>query len=152
MAHARQQILAAIAAQVTGLATTGARVFTSRVTDLQRVELPALVLRLGDEQTTEVLTLEAPRLLERTLQVELDIATRADTELLADGLDAQINQILAEIEPVLAMPLNLANAQRITLSAIARPRLAFGEQPVGVATATYAVVYVTQENAPTSAL
>jgi hypothetical protein len=47
--HVRQQILAAIKTAITGLGLTGSNVFLSRVSPLQVSELPALIVRAGDD-------------------------------------------------------------------------------------------------------
>ena len=93
--HMRQQILAAVATAVTGLATTGANVFRGRVSDLQRSELPALRIRMGNE-VVEPRTFPAPRTQERRLQVDVVACVRE-----ADGLDAALNAIFAEVEVAL---------------------------------------------------
>jgi len=48
--HVRAQIRAAVAARVTGLTTTGARVYVNNVDPLAVGELPALTIRNGAEQ------------------------------------------------------------------------------------------------------
>ena len=48
--HARQLVREAAVADLTGLATTGANVFTSRVQPLQETEMPGMFVMLRDER------------------------------------------------------------------------------------------------------
>jgi hypothetical protein len=131
--HVRQQILAAIKTAITGLGLTGSNAFLSRVTLLQPSELPALIVRAGDDALAGR-SGPAPRLMERTFVVDVEVYVRA-----TDGLDAALNAIFAQVEPALAMPVVLAGVKVITLTRIERPQQVQGEQPLAVATMRYDV-------------
>lgn len=149
--HVRQAILEAVAAAVTGLTTTETRVFVGRARALAASELPGLVLRSGNETPgPDPAELNAPRILSRALTVKVIACVRGDEE----DLDAALNTIFEEVEPVLAMPIDLGGAQLVTLRGIGEPQVDSTslEVPVGQATMFYEVVYLTQENAPSLAL
>lgn len=143
--HLRRQIREAIATAVTGLATTAARVFQSRVYPLERgTDLPGLLVYSLTE-TSEGGSLGAPRLMTRVLRVQVV----AIAEALAD-LDDQLDQICKEVEVALAMPVAaLAGiAKSITLVSTDIELKGTSVRPVGQAAMTYEVVYIAAEDAP----
>lgn len=146
MAHARQQILAAIATQVTGLTGTGANVFLSRVAELELTELPALLVQAGAE-TVEASGLFPARTQTRRLRVDIIAAVRG-----LDGLDAALNDVFAEVEVALAASLTGLPLVALTLTGIERPTMAQRSQPVAQAALIYEVLYVTSEDDPTVTL
>lgn len=144
--HVRQQILAGIQTAVTGLTLTGSNVFLSRVSLMGITGLPALNVRAG----TDVLAGRsgpAPRLMERTLEVMVDVVVRD-----ADGLDAAVNAILAQVEPVLAWPNAVPGAKVMTLTRIDEPQQAQGSQPLAVVVMHYDVSFQIVEGTPATAL
>jgi hypothetical protein len=146
--HLRRQIRDAIATAVTGLATTGARVYTSRVHPLTADELPGLRIMTQSELVGDT-SLGAPRVLERRLRLTVHAIAQA-----LDTLDDTLDQICKEVEVALAMPCAaLANlAKSITLVATDIDMSGDAERPVGIAAMTYEVFYMTAENAPDVAL
>lgn len=148
MAHVRRQIREAIAAAVTGLATTGARVFLSRVYPLQSTDLPALIVRAQYEISAPT-TLGLPRLYERTLRIVIDGYAKATADL-----DDTLDQICAEVEIALAMPVAALGdlAKTITLVGTELELTGEGDQPVGRVSLSFDVFYVTAEDAPDSAI
>lgn len=142
--HLRRQIREAIATAVTGLATTAARVYQSRVYPLQNAELPGLLV-YTESEVSERRTAPAPGLMERRVRV----VVRGVTKAVAD-LDDTLDQICKEVEVALAMPCAaLAGiAKSITLLATELELAGEGEKPTGQAALTYEVVYLAAENAP----
>jgi hypothetical protein len=142
--HLRRQIREAVATAVTGLATTGARVFQSRVYPLQRTDLPALVvLTLG--QTSERGSLPAPGRMVHSLRLQVVAVAAA-----VDGLDDELDQICKEVEIALAMPCAALAGIATTITLVSTDIELDGEseQPVGRAAMTFEVVYHAAENAP----
>lgn len=143
--HLRRQIREAIATAVTGLATTGARVFQSRVYPLERAgDLPGLLV-FSLTETSEGSSLGAPRLMTRVLRVQVVAVAEATADL-----DDTLDQICKEVEIALAMPCAaLAGiAKSITLSATDIELQGTSVRPVGQAAMTYEVVYIAAEDAP----
>jgi hypothetical protein len=68
MAHARQQIREAVAAALTGLASTGTRVFQSRMRPQDEASLPALLVTTNDEEITTSIGSVQTRLLGVTVE------------------------------------------------------------------------------------
>lgn len=91
MSHVRQQIREAAVADLTGLATTGDNVFTSRVTPLGSGEMPGMFVMLRDEQAG----LEGESIGRMTRRGQLVIEAWAEG---GDGLEDTLDTIAAEVE------------------------------------------------------
>ena len=142
--HLRRQIREAIATAVTGLTTTSTRVYQSRVYPLETGNLPCLLVRSSSE-VVEALTIHAPRMQQRSVNVEVVAVARATADL-DDALDG----ICKEVEIALAMPVSAlaGKAKNCSLSSTEIELTGGAEKPVGTATMTYVVEYFALENAP----
>lgn len=148
MAHVKKQIRDAIKTRLTGLVTTGANVFDSRVYDLQASELPALMIFPGNE-TVEYLTMgRGARPKEHIFEIGID-AMATGVSGLADTLD------LIEKEIVVAM------SSDVTFGALAKDSLfasseniisGEGDKPMGIRRIVYSVEFQTIETDPETAL
>lgn len=142
--HLRKQIRDAAKTALTGLATTGANVFASRVYPLQTSELPGLLIDTGDE-TIETGSLGgANRHIERTLLLEVQAVLRADS-----GYDDTADQITKEVEQALAANNSLGGLVKyVQPRSIATELSDEGEQPTVRRTLAFDVLYYTALNAP----
>jgi len=143
--HLRRQIRDAVATAITGLATTGARVFPSRVYPLETEgDLPGLLVFTLAESSSRS-TLPAPGLMQRTVRLQVVAVAEATADL-----DDALDQICKEVEIALAMPCAaLAGiAKTITLTSTDVELKGTSSRPVGQAAMTYEVVYLAAENAP----
>lgn len=146
--HLRRRIREAVAGAITGLATTGSRVYQSRVYPLEDADLPALrVTTLGE--TIDGWSVSAPRVQERHLRVSVEIVARAVADL-----DDTLDQAAKEVEVALAMPCAaLAGiAKSITLQSTDIELDGASQRPTGHAAMVFDVFYMTAENAPDVAL
>lgn len=146
--HLRRQIREAVGAAVTGLSTTGSRVFQSRVYPLEDADLPALlVFALGD--AAQAMSFPVPRVMERRLRLQVVAIAKALSDL-----DDTLDGICKEVETALAMPCAaLAGlCKSITLVSTDIEMQGISERPVGQAAMTYEVYYLNAENAPDVAL
>jgi hypothetical protein len=143
-AHVRSQIRAAVAGALVGLATTGARVFESRVYPLETADLPGLTVQTDGEQVLGI-SIDAPRTLQRTLQ--LVVAGFAQVTV---DLDADLDQIAKEVEVAMAMPMAAVAglAKDIRLVAVQIEMAGTAQKPTGRIALIYEVDYFTLENAP----
>jgi len=91
--HIRRQVREAVAARLTGLTTTGSRVYVNNVDPLAIGELPALMIRNGPEQI-ERMSLGQPNVYIRRAQMVLVTAVARATAAPANTID----QIVAEVE------------------------------------------------------
>lgn len=94
--HVRKQLREAVAAAVTGLTTTGARVFQSRVYPIQAAELPGLSV-YTESETAEESTVEPDPTVRRVVELRVDGYASAVADL-----DDVLDQIAKEVETALA--------------------------------------------------
>lgn len=93
--HRAEQIVAAVVTKITGLTTTGARVYRGRLYPLQPTELPALLVYLGAD--TDGVTL-GQSLRESVLNIGLDAVVKT----VATQIDTLLNQVRKEVTIALA--------------------------------------------------
>lgn len=145
MTHARQQIREAAATALTGLATTGSRVYQSRVHPLADSNLPCLLVNTDDEQLDQA-SIGMPPLLQR----QLELRVRAVAKVTA-SLDDTLDAMLAEVETVLGNT-TLGGKVKVLAPQAIRVAIEQGEKPVGIAELIYVATYHTAQNAPETIL
>ena len=145
--HIRRQLREAVGTVLTGLATTGARVYQSRVLDLERQALPCLLVYV-EAETLTVDGLDANVLYQR----EITLHVHGIAEALVD-LDDTLDQIGKEVEVALAPVLSVAGGS--ALLELQTVDIAFDAEaslPVGRIGHAYRVVMHTTAAAPDVAL
>jgi hypothetical protein len=145
--HRRQAAREAIGTALTGLTTTGSRVFQSRVYPLETTDLPGLLIFTGPESLAPS-TIHGPMVLERTLTVRVVGVARQTADL-----DDKLDLIVKEVEIAVAGMSIAGIATEIALTSIEEPELTgTSDQPTGQVTMSFEVSYFTAENAPDVAL
>lgn len=145
--HLRRQIREAAATTLTGLATTGSRVFQMRVYPLQDAELPGLLIYTNSE-TSERTTLPRPSIMERRLELVVEGYAKANADL-----DDTLDGIAKEVEVAMfGNPGLTGTAKSATLRASETMLEDGGEHPVGRIRMTWEVLYFASEGAPDVAL
>lgn len=143
VAHVRQLIRQAAATAVTGLTTTGTKVYQSRLHTLRDSNLPCLLVNTDDEDIRAELGAH-----ERTL----DLKIRAVAKATAD-LDDTLDTMAAEVEAELSYGIFISGKNlRITLTGIKVDMVDELEKPAGVLTLDYKVTYFTTSDAPQTIL
>tara|TARA_B100001094_G_scaffold309539_1_gene343296 strand:- start:496 stop:939 length:444 start_codon:yes stop_codon:yes gene_type:complete len=137
MAHIRQQIRDRIIADVTGLATTGANVYDSKLYNILQGELPALAVYTQNE-TSEISTIAPNVTLDRELEVIIECYAEAN-----QNIENTLDTIAGEVENSLGTDLTLNNLC-ITqfLSSTDIDFTSEGEKPLGICKLTYNVRYM----------
>lgn len=141
MAHVRESIRNQITSTLTGLGTTGSNVFKTRFFPLAEAKLPAICIYSRSERS-EYATITIPR----TVLHEVDFTVEAYVKAKAD-VENTIDDISVEVSEALATDVTrggLAKDTRVTDFSF--DFNAEGEQPIGIATFTIVVDYVTLEN------
>lgn len=141
--HLRQQIRERVATILTGLTTTGTRVYASRVYPMADANLPGLVI-YATEETAEITTLGSPRRSARVLRLVVEGRAKA-----VSGLDNTLDTICKEVEAAMAADPtlnNIVNDHHLANTSIALT--GEGEQPVGVATMEFSIMYDVAETTP----
>jgi len=141
MAHVRKLIRDDIETTLTGLATTGANVYQTRVYPIAEDRLPGLAIYTSSE-ATDYATINPPRTQIRTLSVSVDVYAKAVT-----GYDDTLDAACVEIEEALYTDRTRGgNAKDTRITAFDSDFSGDGDQPVARATLTVEVDYVTLEN------
>lgn len=146
MSHVRQQIREAAATLLTGLTSTGARVYQSRIYTLRDTDLPCLLITTDDEQDV-TLGLNEYAAQERSLQLSI----RCVSKQVAD-LDDKLDTMLAEVETAIGNQTLGGKAKTLQLESITIEMSDELEKPVGIATAVFRITYYTATGTPATAL
>lgn len=141
--HLRKQIREAAATTLTGLATTGTRVFQSRARAVQSADLPCLRVYCDDE-TVELKTMGPVRERKRTLQLVVEGLAQANADL-----DDTADQIAKEVEVALDNNNSLgALAKFIEPREIKTEFSGDAENVVGVIRMVFEVCYYSAKGSP----
>lgn len=143
--HVRQQVRDAAVTDLTGLTTTGANVFTSRVSPLGESEMPGMYVMLRDEDSDW----DAMGTIARTGKLVVEAWAQG-----GDGLEDKLDTISAEVEAALyasgsALKAKLMNWGTPTTQ-IDIPQGDDGARRTGIVRILIPVVYRTAEAAPTA--
>lgn len=142
--HVRQQIREALATVVTGLVTTGAHVYQSRVVQLESSELPALLIATNSE-SIDVLDFVNNPSLERTLTINVTAVAKA-----VSNLDDTLDTIIKEVEVAVSTSNTLGGLVKdVVLTGIEIEMNSDAEMPTGQAVLTFNANYYTRAQAPT---
>ena len=144
MAHVRQQIRERIATEVTGLSTTGSKVFQSRVYPLQASNLSGLLIYTTAESSEPIDMGGTSRLMNRTLSVIIEAYVKA-----VSNYD---DTVCSEVEVALGGSTVNGLVKDIYLESTEINYQGEGDQPLAIATMTWNVLYETASNAPDTAL
>lgn len=147
--HVRRQIRDAVEALVTGLPSTGSRVYSGRARPLGKDHGDCLLVYTTDESSDRETIGQNP-LLSRIVNVAIEgRVSRSSSEAAEDALD----QIAAEVEPVMAgaAPRLGGLAREMLLIATRLLVAASGERHEGEIRLLYRVTYATRAATPTVA-
>ena len=144
--HLRKQIRDAAAAALTGLATSGSRVYESRTFELQDANLQGLRIYTNNE-VVEISALGVGRTLERDLDLVVECCSKKST-----GLDDELDAMLKEVEVALAANQSVGGAKWVQLKGIEIEMVGEAEREVGVARMTFQVRYYAALGTPDTAL
>lgn len=147
MAHVRQTIREYFGTQLTGLTTTGANAFQSRVYPMQSAKLPALLIYTTTESSEEQ-AFSSKRVQTRTLSVDVQGFVRA-----LSNFDDTLDTIAKEVEvAILDDPTLGGLAINTELTSTQADYSGEGEQPVGTIRLTFDVQYRTETGQPETAI
>tara|TARA_R110000765_G_scaffold417292_1_gene519690 strand:- start:113 stop:559 length:447 start_codon:yes stop_codon:yes gene_type:complete len=141
--HVRMQIRNQVVTQLTGLTTTAARVFDSRVYPLEDANLPALLIYTKSE-TSEPIEIGTNRTSERLLSLNIEAYVKSTTNF-EDTLDT----ICKEVEQAIAADPTLSGkAKDCYLESTEIEFNAEGEKPLAFCSLTFLTSYYVQEQSP----
>lgn len=147
MAHVRKTIREYFGTQLTGLTTTGANAFESRVYPMQSAKLPAILIYTTTESSEEQ-AFSSKRVQNRLLSVEVQGFVRA-----ISNFDDTLDLIAKEVEvAILDDPTLGGLAINTELTSTQADYSGDGEQPVGTIRLTFDVQYRTETGQPETAI
>ena len=147
MSHVRQQLRERAATTLTGLTTTGTKVYQSRVYPLGAANLPGLLIYTKSEDS-EIVTMSGARTLLRNLSLVIEGYVKA-----VSNYDDTVDTIAKEVETAMGNDVTLNGlAKNSYLESTEIEYDGEGEKPVAVVSLTYTVEYMTKENAPQTAV
>ena len=142
--HVAEQIVAAAKTALTGLATTGANVFDSRVYPIQDAELPGLLVDQGEESAA-ISSMGNSRINERLLDLVVIAKVKQNA-----SYRTLVNTIRKEVETKL--DLGFAPAKYVRPKSFELELSGDAEKPVASGTMIFEVLYYTAQGAPDVAL
>lgn len=144
MAHVREQIRSAVVTAVSGLTTTGARVYESRVLPLEATSLPALcVYTRSDTPSYDDGRMNA--IPARVLDIHIEGYCRGDDQSVLDDIAAEVETAMAGSTTVRAFGPMWLGAQEMRVDGE-------GEALVSVIDMAWTLHYSTAEGAPSVAV
>jgi len=152
MPHVRKQLRDAIRARITGLSTTGSKVYDAPSDPIPPTELPALALYLLSE-TAETTTKNRQQ--ERVLEIRIE-ALAAYRSPLAGEVNAtadELDQMAAEIEAALAGDLTFGSLVRdVQFQGTEIDFTPDGQSQTAMARLRFSLTYDTREGQPETVL
>jgi hypothetical protein len=140
MAHIRKLIRDNIKTTLTGLTTTGANCFASRVYPIESARLPGIIIYTESEANNYV-TIGLPRTQRRTLRVSVEVYVNG-----VSNYDATLDLICAEIEDALYTDLTRGGyAEDTKVINFDSQFSGDGNQPVAIGVLTVEVEYHSTE-------
>jgi len=139
--HVRQQLREAVATAVTGLSTTGSRVYQSRVYPLDTSSLPCLLVT-SDGDKSEAITVHSPYQQERATTIRIEGLAKA-----VSNIDDTLDTISKEVETAIAGS-STAIVKGMIYQGAQIDYDGSGEQPIGKVTMIFTKDLYTLSNAP----
>jgi len=141
--HVREQIRDRIVSNCTGLATTGSRIFGSRIYPLDTAELPGLLIYTTAEQS-EPIRLGPNRLLQRTLTLIVQGYCESNSDF-----DGTVDEICKEVEVALASDRTVNGlAKDLYIASTDISYDSGGNKPIGYVTMGFMIDYYTLAQNP----
>lgn len=140
--HLHRQIREAVETLLTGLTTTGAKVYANRLQPLADANLPGLRVFMDDEEA-DALTIHAPYMQERKLSMIVECCAKVATSL-DDTLDASSK----EVETALSGGITISGKVLPCVYSGMQFDDALADKPVGVKRLRFFVTYTAMSNAP----
>jgi len=140
--HLHKQIRSAVVTKLTGLTTSGARIYANRLSPLPDTTSPSLLVTLDEERATG-LTIHQPQAQERELSLSVSAVAKA-----ASSLDATLDLMSKEVEVALASGITVGS----TTLQVFYTGMSFediqADKPVGVKRMTFTIPFTAMANAP----
>lgn len=140
--HAHKQIRDAIETALTGLTTSGSRVYANRLYPLTESQVPALRIYL-DEEDAAAQSIHAPMLLERTVRLVVECVAKATT-----ALDDTCDLMSKEVEIALSAGVTVSGVLLVPVYAGSEFDDEISDKPIAAKRLRFELVFHTMNNAP----
>jgi hypothetical protein len=140
--HLHKQIRDGVKTALTGLTSSGARVYANRLQPMADANLPGLRIYADNEQA-EPLTMHSPHTQERTLAIVVECCAKA-----ASALDDALDQMSKEVETALAAGITISSRNVAFIYTGMQFDDEQADKPVGVKRLTFTCTYTAANNAP----
>lgn len=140
--HLHKQIRAAVANKLTGLITSGTRVYVNRLAPLPDDTPPALLIELNEERVSGV-TMGSPQLMECELSLSVIAAAKATS-----ALDDTLDQMSKEVQIALASGITVAGRTLDVFYTGMGFEDAQSNKPAAVKRMTFTIPYAAMSNVP----
>lgn len=140
--HLHTQIRAALKTALTGLSTTGPRVFANRLRPMNEADLPGLRIALDDEQSDPE-TMHMPVQQARTLTLSVECCAKVTT-----GLDDLLDAISLEVETALSAGFVVDGETLYPEYTGMQFSDELADKPVGIKQLNYSVQFAAMSDAP----
>jgi hypothetical protein len=142
MSHAHTQIRDAVVLALTGLTSTGSRVYPNRMFPLADANLPGLRVFLNDESVSTD-TIHIPPVQTRNVQLVVECCAKESTDL-----DETCDTMQDEVETAIAGGITVGSLTLHPLLVSSRYDFEGGGVPVGVKRLVFDTEFFTLANAP----
>lgn len=139
--HLHKQIRAALVAKLTGLTTTGSRVYANRLQPLPDAMQPTLLVTL-DEERADVMTIGIVTY-DRTLDAVVTAVAKASS-----ALDDTLDQMSKEVETALATGITVGGRVLDCLYSGMSFEDEFGDKPAGAKRMTFSINFTAPAATP----
>ena len=140
--HLHKQIRAALVTALTGLTTSGSRVYANRLAPLPDTTSPTLLVTLDDEQATG-LTIHQPQAQDRTLSLSVAAVVKASS-----AVDDTLDLMSKEVEIALAAGITVTGRNLPVFYQGMSFEDAQADKPVGIKRMTFSIPFTAISNAP----
>ena len=140
--HLHRQIREAVVSALTGLTTTGSRVYANRLQPLADALQPTLLVTLDEEQA-DILTVHPTPLYERRIDLSVIAHVKA-----VSGLDDTLDLCSKEVETALAAGITVGSRTLDVLYTGMSFEDEQADKPVGVKRLRFRITYAAAANAP----
>jgi len=140
--HAHKQIRGAIVTALTGLTTSGSRVYANRLYPLSDTDVPALRIYL-DEEEASAQTIHLPMTLERTVRLVVECVAKATS-----ALDDTVDLMSKEVEIALAAGVTVSGVLLVPVYSGSEFDDEISDKPVAAKRLRFDLTFYTLSNAP----
>lgn len=140
--HLHAQIRSAVVTKLTGLTTSGSRVYANRLAPLPDATSPSLLITI-DEERAEGMTIHQPQMQERTLALSVAAVAKASS-----SLDATLDLMSKEVEVALATGITVGTRNLEVFYTGMTFEDDQADKPVGIKRMTFSIKFFSASDTP----